>query len=190
MDAVTDQWLDLGVQKHSGKDVIDEPAAEIQGAMLTSGVCTLGLSFAKAAKLMQAGLHLLGQFRPSRRAVERLLGKIGYAHTFRPACRASFVEAFRWLNQARERRQARVRWTPALWQEFFEALVFLPTCYMELAAPWSPTVQCTRASGGSRGAHGIAYSGVGLEKGEHLLGRKNAGIEALMLTCLPHPPMI
>ena len=150
MDDVTAEWSRVGVQNHPGKDVSNEPSAEIQGALVDGQFRTVGLSFSKTARLMTAGLWLLGQARPARRAVERLLGKIGFAHSFRPAGRAAFQHAFRWVQEAREKRLRRISWTSQLWSEFFEALVMLPLCQLELAAPWSSVVQCSDAAGSEK----------------------------------------
>lgn len=51
----------------------------------------------KSIDLMVAGWSLLASFAPHRRVVERLVGKLGFAHTFRPAFRGSFGSLYRFL---------------------------------------------------------------------------------------------
>eukprot|EP00974_Lingulodinium_polyedra_P081765 7917542-Lingulodinium_polyedra.AAC.1 len=59
---------------------------------------------------MAAAWRVLGQWRPARRGLERVLGKMGYAHTFRPAARGSFGQSFLWLRLLREARVGRTSW--------------------------------------------------------------------------------
>eukprot|EP00974_Lingulodinium_polyedra_P101744 9854276-Lingulodinium_polyedra.AAC.1 len=72
---------------HPGKSFDEGINEEIQGGRVHSTHHLLGLSAQKTCWVMAAAWRVLGQRRPSRRALERVLGKMGYAHTFRPAAR-------------------------------------------------------------------------------------------------------
>eukprot|EP00974_Lingulodinium_polyedra_P089786 8703757-Lingulodinium_polyedra.AAC.1 len=39
---------------------------------------------------------------PARMAAERVVGKLGHAHCFRPCLRASLSRSFGWLREARD----------------------------------------------------------------------------------------
>eukprot|EP00974_Lingulodinium_polyedra_P098326 9530510-Lingulodinium_polyedra.AAC.1 len=59
---------------------------------------------------MAAGCLLLGQRRPSRHGLERVVGKASFCHTFRPGCRGSFGCMFHGLLKHREARLGRAAW--------------------------------------------------------------------------------
>ena len=153
---VEQAWDKIGVKSHPDKKMYGGLNGEIQGARGHADSHLLGLSAAKTAALFGAGIFLLLVWRPHRKAIERAVGKVGFAHLFRPACRGSLGQIHRWIEQLRDKKLGRTAWAPLCWWELFEALLFLPLSQTELSSPWSPQVQCTDAAGS--GGHGLAYA--------------------------------
>ena len=152
------EWDKVGVKSHTGKQVDRGRHAEIQGARVQTDTHQVGLSGSKTTALMTSTWWVLSQFRPSRRSLERLVGKFGFIHTFRAPLRASFGEMYRFLDAAREQRLTRTALPEVCWWELMEAACLAPLAQMELSAPWSPVVQCSDAA---PGGHGLAYAYVG-----------------------------
>ena len=158
---VDSEWLNIGVTTHPKKRVDHKENEEIQGARVHSTKHLVGLSAVKSMELIIGCLWVCSQYRPSRRAVERVVGKLGFAHLFRSANRGSFGCIYGRLQTAREERVMRINLGCACWWELIEAVTLLPLSQMCLSAPFSPTVQCTDAA---PGGHGIAYTLVGSEE--------------------------
>ena len=89
MSRVGREWAKISVLTHPKKAVDDGQGHDIQGARVHPTRHTVGLSGPKTAALMAAGCWLLTQWRPSRHALERVTGKVGFCHTFRSGCRGS-----------------------------------------------------------------------------------------------------
>eukprot|EP00972_Heterocapsa_arctica_P076153 11233802-Heterocapsa_arctica.AAC.1 len=70
------------------KKVLDRGVnAEIQAGRVHSTAHLVGLRATKTIDIMCSTWYVLSQFKPSRRSIERVAGKIGHAHTFRPCMR-------------------------------------------------------------------------------------------------------
>ena len=84
------EWARMGVISHPAKRVDNACGIEVQGGRVTPHTHEIGLSNSKTLGLMKAIFWILICFKPSRKAVERVVGKVGHAHTFRSSMRASF----------------------------------------------------------------------------------------------------
>ena len=100
---VDSAWSEIGVQSHPGKAVDCAAGEEIQGGFVHPVDHTVSLKPEKMADLMCMVFWLLTSYTCSTRAVARVVGKVGFAHTFRPSMRFSFGETYRWLDLMRER---------------------------------------------------------------------------------------
>jgi hypothetical protein len=101
LERVDDEWVRMGVKTHP-KKVIDRGVnAEIQGGRVHSTAYLVGLSAAKTIDIMCSAWYVLSQFKPSRRSIERVVGKIGHAHTFRSCMRGSFGSIYKFLQDLR-----------------------------------------------------------------------------------------
>ena len=129
--------------------------SEVQGGRVHTLTHRVGLSGQKCADLMIGIWWVLTQWKPARRVVERVVGKLGHCQTFRPALRGSFGTIYGWLHDLRERRIGRSALPAVCWWELMEASLLALLAQMELSAPWAPTVQCTDAA---PGGHGLAYA--------------------------------
>ena len=154
------EWQRIGVQSHPKKSVDGKRNEEIQGGRVDSRSRTVGLSPVKTSDLMRASLWTLTCWKPSRSQVERVVGKIGHAHTFRPCMRCSFGEMYRMLQRARSGKVAQLSWSDIIHGELLEATLLLPLATLDLSAPFCGRVICTDAS--SYG-HGLAYTKVDTE---------------------------
>ena len=99
---VTDRWAGIGVVSHPAKAMDEARYAEIQGGKVHPTPHRIGLGALKTYNCMIAGAWLCSTWRPARHSVERYVGKVGHAHTFRTACRASFGRTFKWIDELRE----------------------------------------------------------------------------------------
>ena len=161
MRRLDSEWRSVGVEVHTGKSVDDGVNAEIQGGRVHSSQHLLGLAAEKSSWLMAASWRVLGQWRPARRALERIVGKTGYAHTFRPVARASYGQCYLWLHGLREAHLGRTQWLRSTWWEVMEASLLVPLCQLDFAAGWATHVVATDAC---PGGHGLSYAVVPVEE--------------------------
>ena len=152
---VDDEWAKIGVKTHPSKSVGQGIDCEVQGGRVHTLTHRVGLSKEKCADLMIGVWWLLTQWKPARRGIERVVGKLGHCHAFRPSLHGSFGTIYRWLHGLREGRIGRSALPAVCWWELMEASLLAPLAQMELSAPWAPTVQCTDAA---PGGHGLAYA--------------------------------
>ena len=157
---VDSEWSRVGVQTHPKKQIDGGLNEEVQGGRVDCEAGSLGLSPMKTLDLIRAGLWALTCWRPARAMVDRVVGKVGHAHGFRPCMRCSFGEMFRFLEGARASRQSRVFLSDLVFEELLEALLLLPLATLDLRAPFCERVVCTDASSY---AHGLAYAKVPAE---------------------------
>lgn len=147
------QWSEIGVESHSAKRVDDMEDIEVQGGRVSSRTHLVGLSGGKTTDLMKATFWLLTCYKPSCAGVERIVGKLGHAHTFRTSLRASLGDIFGW-SEAR----GRCHLPPSVWWQLFEAPVFLPLSQLSLSSPWARRLMCSDPSRSSaRSGQGLAY---------------------------------
>eukprot|EP00972_Heterocapsa_arctica_P080500 11862759-Heterocapsa_arctica.AAC.1 len=81
--------------------------------------------------------YVLSQFKPSRRSIERVAGKIGHARTFRPCMRGSFGTIYKFLQDLRTDGVSRTALPVDVWWQLMEAAFLLPLAQLDLGAPWS-----------------------------------------------------
>lgn len=144
---------------HPKKKVDGGLDQKVQRARIHSRTHQVGLSEVKSLNFMVAGWSTLATFRPHRRVLERLVGKLGFAHGFRPAFRRSFGTTHLFLQDAHEGAVGRLPWGAPEWWEMMEACCLLPLAQVKLSAEWSPVVHCSDAC---LAGHGIAYAYVGV----------------------------
>ena len=82
------EWDRIGVEPHPTKKVDLAADAEVQGALVRAEQRDMALSPKKLRDLLAGMLWIATAHRPGLAAVERLVGRVGYAHMFRPALRA------------------------------------------------------------------------------------------------------
>lgn len=128
---------------------------EFLGTEVDSEHGTIGLSDRKMFSLMQAARWVGLQWKPALGCAERVLGKFGHVHLFRPGNGAIFEDSHRWVHEARQMKTGRAPTSYVAHWELNAAAVLLPLAKMTLAAEW-----CDRlvASDASPGGHGIAYT--------------------------------
>ena len=153
---VDSQWASVGVASHPKKAVNDGLNLEVQGAYVDSRAHTMSLSPEKKLDLFAACMWINTLYSRHRQSMARLVGKLGFAHCFRPPLRASFGVAFQFLENEREAKRTRGVVPEAVWWEILEAGLLSPLAYLDFSAGWTPTVHTTDAAG--TGGHGLAYA--------------------------------
>ena len=83
------EWVRMGVQINVQKTVDQVEGAEVLGAAVHPTQHTLAVAMDMVFLLMCALLTLALQWRPSRSAAERLVGKVGHLHGLRPCLRSA-----------------------------------------------------------------------------------------------------
>ena len=149
----------MGVISHPAKRVDNARGIEVQGGRATPHTHEIGLSNSKTLDFMKAIFWILTCSKPSRKAAERVVGKVGHAHTLRSSMRASFGTVYSWLDDVRSARARRVSLLGHIWWQLFEAACLLPLAQLRLSSPWSNRVVTTdaaRAKGAAR--QGLAYT--------------------------------
>jgi len=131
---VADQWLKFSLEENQKKRVEAQEGEEVQGLFVDPVAHTVGVSTPKRLLLWAGTLLALSQPRPSRRSVDRIVGKMGFCASSRPCLRACFQHTYCVLHEARERRVNRLTWSAALFTEIMSFLVYMPTATMNLAS--------------------------------------------------------
>ncbi|CAE8581762.1 unnamed protein product, partial [Polarella glacialis] len=154
MQRVSSEWHAVGVEDHVKKTVNGVPAEEVQGAMIDGIEHWVGVSRVKRFKYIEAGLYLLSQPCPLVAAVDRWVGKGGFAQSFKTCCRSTYADIYTWLNTYRGKRR-RARLWPSVQAEMIASMLEIPFMQTNLSAQW-----CTRveASDASPGGHGRAWT--------------------------------
>ena len=152
---MVDAWDAAGVSSHPSKAVDYAKDIEVQGAVVSHVNPSMRLSALKESLLFRGTLRAAACYRPARRCIERLLGKHGHAHCFRPPLRSLGGHVHRWVHDARVRDDTRLFNNHDCLLELVMHALFLPHAVMSFRAPWCPRAE---ASDASPGGHGRAYT--------------------------------
>lgn len=153
-ERVQEEWELRGVEAHAKKIVNEVENEEIQGVFVHGSEHWVGVSVAKRAQLMQGLLRILQQRRPAVAVVDRVVGKLGFAASFRVPTRCVLQATYRWLTQHRGRCRRAPLW-PLVAHELLCSLLLVPLQQFSLSQPWSQRVE---ASDASPGGHGRAWT--------------------------------
>ena len=153
---VATAWTNDGVVEHQKKAVDGAAREEVQGVMVDGVQGTLGVSLAKRGQLFEAGLYLLAQSRPLVGEVDRWLGKLSFALSFKPCARAVLQDIYTWLSEHRGK-AVRAKLWPSVRAEIAVSLTLIPFLEVNLRADWCSRVE---ASDAAPGGHGRAWAHV------------------------------
>ena len=154
MQDMADGWKEDGVVEHEKKAVNGVHKEEVQGVMIDGSHGWLGVSREKRAQLFQAGMYLLAQRRPLVGEVDRWLGKLSFALSFRPCARSILQDIYTWLAQHRGICKRAKLW-PSVRSEMLVSLLFIPFMQSNLRSTWCSRVE---ASDAAPGGHGRAWT--------------------------------
>lgn len=76
-----DQWAAIGIESNLKKAEDGVESTEVQGVEVRGRRRTVGVAMGKRRLLFQAVWRLLAQDRPVVKAVERILGKMGFVQS-------------------------------------------------------------------------------------------------------------
>ena len=147
-------WTRDGVVEHEKKAVEGVSKEEIQGVMVDGVRGCLGVSLQKRGILFEAGMYLLAQQRPLVGEVDRWLGKLSFALSFKACARAVLQDIYTWLAEHRGK-SIRARLWPSVRAEIVVSMVLIPFLEVDLRAAWSSRVE---ASDAAPGGHGRAWT--------------------------------
>ena len=147
-------WTRDGVVEHEKKAVEGVSKEEIQGVMVDGVRGCLGVSLQKRGILFEAGMYLLAQQRPLVGEVDRWLGKLSFALSFKACARAVLQDIYTWLAEHRGK-SIRARLWPSVRAEIVVSMALIPFLEVDLRAAWSSRVE---ASDAAPGGHGRAWA--------------------------------
>ena len=153
---IAELWANDGVEEHTKKAVEGAKREEVQGAMIDGVAGWVGVSYQKRLAILEAGIHLIAQQRPLVGAVDRWVGKLSYALSFRSCARSILQDIYTWLDQHRNRCKRAYLW-PSVRSEILMACILLPFMQIDLRAPWNTRVECSDAAPGGHGRAWTAY---------------------------------
>lgn len=156
LDGVSRLWAQDGVEEHKKKAVEGAKREEVQGAMVDGVAGWVGVSYQKRLSILEAGLHLIVQRRPLVGAVDRWVGKLSYALSFRACARSILQDIYTWLDVHRNRSKRAYLW-PSVRSEMMMACILLPFMQIDLRAQWSARVECSDAAPGGHGRAWTSY---------------------------------
>ena len=82
----------------------------------------VGVSYQKRLSILEAGLHLIVQRRPLVGAVDRWVGKLSYALSFRACAHSILQDIYTWLDVHRNRSKRAYLW-PSVRSEMMMACI-------------------------------------------------------------------
>ena len=147
-------WERDGVQEHMKKAVQGKLREEVQGAMVDGVEGWVGMSKQKRLQLLESGLYILSQPRPLVGIVDRWVGKLSYARSFRVCARSVLQDIYSWLSKHRNVSRRAWLW-PSVKSEILMSIVLLPFLQADLRGPWCSRVE---ASDAAPGGHGRAWT--------------------------------
>ena len=154
MQDMAHAWKEDGVVEHEKKAVTGVYKEEVQGVLVEGSRGWLGVSREKRAQLFQAGMYLLAQRRPLVGEVDRWLGKLSFALSFRPCARSILQDIYVWLGRHRGICKRAELW-PSVRAEIVMSLLFIPFMQSDLRSSWCRRVE---ASDAAPGGHGRAWT--------------------------------
>lgn len=154
LDDVAVAWSRDGVKEHEKKAVQGVLREEVQGVMIDGKDGWAGVSKPKRAMLLEAGLYLLRQQRPLVGEVDRWLGKLSFALSFRACARSVLQDIYTWLAQHRGKVKRAFLW-PTVRAEMVVSMCLIPFLQSDLRADWCERVE---ASDAAPGGHGRAWT--------------------------------
>ena len=154
LHALDHEWSAIGVESHPKKREDEVLGTEVQGAYLHPDRHVMALQVDKEVRLISAALLVATSFAPGLDLVEKVVGRCGYAHSFRTVLRSVFEATYPWKHSARERRWRRVPMGFDVCIEFVLAALTLPLAQLDFQREWSDLVT---ASDAAPGGHGLAY---------------------------------
>lgn len=154
MQDMATAWGKDGVVEHVKKAVSGVHKEEVQGVMVDGLEGWLGVSRVKRARLFQAGMYLLAQRRPLVGEVDRWLGKLSFALSFRPCARSILQDIYTWLSRHRGICKRAELW-PSVRAEIVMSVILIPFMQSDLRAQWCKRVE---ASDAAPGGHGRAWT--------------------------------
>ena len=154
LEDIAQAWGRDGVLEHEKKAVRGVLKEEVQGVMIDGKDGWAGVSMSKRALLLEAGLYLLRQQRPLVGEVDRWLGKLSFALSFRACARSVLQDIYTWLAQHRGRVKRAYLW-PSIRAEMVVSMCLVPFLHSNLRSDWCGRVE---ASDAAPGGHGRAWT--------------------------------
>ena len=149
------EWSGYGLETNTKKDVINTSAGEVQCAFVHGTELWLGVSLEKRALLLQADLHIISRAWARLKLIERFVGKVGFALSFKTCARSLIQEIYVWIQDCRDRGVAGLSLCPAARAEIIAVCALVPLLEIDLAAPFCGRVE---ASDARPGGHGRAWA--------------------------------
>eukprot|EP00972_Heterocapsa_arctica_P056237 8296787-Heterocapsa_arctica.AAC.1 len=87
----------------------------------------MGVSASKRLLAIAGTLSALGQQRVAPVSLERLVGKHGFCHSYRPTLRSVFESVYMDVQRGSQKsRSAAKPWSPASWTELLFSTILMP----------------------------------------------------------------
>ena len=111
----------------------------------------------KRLKIIESGLWLVSEHRVM---IERWVGKLSFAQSFRVCTRSGLESIYTWMDRYRRAGVRRARLWPAVVNEMLLAMLEEMTMEIDMKAQWCPRVESSDAS---PGGHGRAWTMVAID---------------------------
>lgn len=106
---VCSEWCRMGIDTSVKKTVRGSCRAEVQGVLVDGVTHRLGVGPEKLWLMLEAGLTVVAQAAPRLRTVQRLVGKLSFAMTFKVGDRSLVFDIFREMAAAERAKVRRMR---------------------------------------------------------------------------------
>ena len=89
VEEISKQWTRVGIDENMPKRIHGFYSGQIQGAYLDGKDLWMGVSRPKRLKIIESGLWLVSERRVLVKSIERWVGKLSFAQSFRVCTRSS-----------------------------------------------------------------------------------------------------
>eukprot|EP00971_Amphidinium_carterae_P289191 5742148-Amphidinium_carterae.1 len=155
MSAIDDEWPRMGVEVNANKSVNAAIVEEVQGVQVDGVTHLWEVALSKRFLCFVSVLFVLFIRRPPLRMMERLVGKLGFIMSLRPAGRSTLFWTYRWMGRCKDQDVLAAALPQEVAVELLTAALLLPHMYFNTSLPWTQRVVCSDAA---PGGHGLAWA--------------------------------